>query len=122
MFSSLETQFNGTYSDSIISEPKDFFSIFFCIFEIYIKFRKFSKKDDPPSRCISHITVSEKGDSINVCKIPLKRSLPQKSWQKVPKTVVIFTTLPLSYLCIPVNIILLEAVYVNAMQNLKTVS
>ena len=122
MFSSLETQFNGTNSDSIISEPKDFFSISFCIFEIYIKFRKFSKKDDPPSRCISHITVSEKGDSINVCKIPLKRSLPQKSWQKVPKTVVIFTTLPLSYLCIPVNIILLEAVYVNAMQNLKTVS
>ena len=121
MFSSLETQFNATNSDSIISEPKDFFSISFCIFEIYIKFRKFSNKDDPPSRCNSHITVSEKSDSINVCKIPLKRPLPQKSWQKVPKTVVILTTLPLSYLCIPVNIILLEAVYVNAMQNLKTV-
>ena len=44
----------------------------------------FGKKDDPHSRCISQITVSEKGDSINVCKISFKRSLPQKTWQQGP--------------------------------------
>ena len=32
------------------------------IFETYIKFCTFSKKDDLHSRCISQITVSEKGD------------------------------------------------------------
>ena len=49
-----------------------------------LKFEYSRKKDDPHSRCISQITVSEKGDSINVCKIPLKRSLPQRTWQEDP--------------------------------------
>ena len=37
-----------------------FCGIFFCIFEIYIKFRTFWNKDDSDSRCISEITDSEK--------------------------------------------------------------
>ena len=41
-----------------------------------LKFVHFQKKDAPRSSCISQITVSEKGDSINVGKIPFKRSLP----------------------------------------------
>ena len=38
--------------------------------ESTLNFAHFQKKDDPHTRCISKITVSEKGDSVNVCKIP----------------------------------------------------
>ena len=86
-----------------------------------LNFERSGKKDDPHSRCISEIPVSEKGDSINVCKIRFKRSLPQKTWQKGPKTLEICKTLPLPYLFIPVELIQLERVYVCAMQNLKIV-
>ena len=65
------------------------------------------------------MTVSEKGDFINVWKILSKRSLPQKTWQKVPKTVEICITLRLPYFFIRLNIIQLEKVYVSAMQNLR---
>ena len=34
-----------------------------------LNFAHFQKKDDPQSRYISQTTVSEKGDSLNVCKI-----------------------------------------------------
>ena len=49
-----------------------------------LNFEHSRKKDDPHSRCISQITVSEKGDSVNVCKIWFKRSLPQKTWEEGP--------------------------------------
>ena len=105
-----------------LSRKQKTFSEFFSAFlEFTLYFEHSGKKDDPHSRCISDITVSEKGDSINVCIIPFKRSLPQKTWQKGPKTVEICKTLPLPYLFIPVNIIKLEKVYVSAMENLKTV-
>ena len=38
--------------------------------KLTLNFEHFQKKDDPHSRCISQITVSEKGDQINACKIP----------------------------------------------------
>ena len=41
-------------------KTKDIFSIFFCNFKIYIKFRTFSTKDGTHSQCISEITNSEK--------------------------------------------------------------
>ena len=81
----------------------------------------FQKEHDPHSGCISQITVSEKGHSINVCKIPFKRSLPQKTRQKDPKTVEICTTLSLRYFCIPLKIIQLEEVYVSPMPILQFV-
>ena len=40
----------------IYLKKKDFFLIFFCIFRICIKYRTFSKKDDPYNLCISEIT------------------------------------------------------------------
>ena len=40
-------------------KQKNLFWIFFCIFEIYIKFWAFLKKDDPQSWCISVTTDSE---------------------------------------------------------------
>ena len=48
-------------------------------------------------------------------------SLRQETWETGPKTVEIWTTLPLPYFLIPVNIIQLGKVDVSAMQNLKTV-
>ena len=106
----------------LLSRKKNTFSKLFSAFlKSTLNFAYFRKKDDPHSRCISQITVSEKRDSINICKIPFKRSLPQKTWQKCPKTVEICTTLPLLCLFIPVNIIQIEKVSVSAMENLKTV-
>ena len=102
-------------------KQKTFSELFSAFFKSTLNFEHSQKKDDPHSRCFSQITVSEKGDSINVCKIPFKRSLPPKTWQKGPKTVEISTTLPLPYLFIPVDIIQLEKVYVSATQNLKGV-
>ena len=72
----------------LLSQKQKTFPQFFCAFcKSTLNFEHSQKKDDPHSRCISQITVSEKGDSINVSKIPFKRSLPQKTWQKDPKTV-----------------------------------
>ena len=49
-------------------ETKNFFWIFFCIFEIYFKFSTFSKKkkNDSHSWGISEIMDSEKHGYINV--------------------------------------------------------
>ena len=106
----------------LLSQKQKTFSEFFsALLKFTLNFEHFRKKDDPHSRCISQITVSEKSDSINVCKIWFKRSLPQKTWQKGPKTVETCKTLPLPYLFIPANIIQLEKVYVSATENLKTV-
>ena len=125
-----DEKYSVLYRDSLtqpiqilLSQKQKSFSQFCAAFlKSTLNFAHFQEKDDTHSRCIFKITVSEKGNSINVCKIPLQKSLPQKTWQKVPKTVEICKTLPLPYLLIPVDIIQLEKVYVSAMQNLKTVS
>ena len=55
----------------LLSQKGKTFSQFFSPFlKSTLNFEHFQKKDDPHSRCISQITVSEKGESINVCKIP----------------------------------------------------
>ena len=69
----------------LLSHKQKTFSQFFSAFlKFTLNFELSRKKDDPHSRCISQISVSEKGDSINVCKIPFKRSLPQKTWREGP--------------------------------------
>ena len=102
-------------------KQKTFSELFSAYLKSTLNFAHFLKKDDPHSRCFSQITVSETGDSINVCKIPSKRSLPQKTWQKVPKTVEMCTTLPLPCFFIPVKINQLEKVYISANENLNNV-
>ena len=100
----------------LLSQKKKTFSELFSAFsKSTLNFEYSRKKHDPLSRWSLQITVSEKGDSINVCKIAFKRSLPQKTWQKGPKTVDICKALPLPYLFTPVDIIQLEKVYVSAM-------
>ena len=55
----------------LLSEKRKTFSQFFSAFlKSTLNFEQIQKKDDPHSRCISQITVSEKGDGINICKIP----------------------------------------------------
>ena len=64
----------------LLSQKQKTFSQFFSAFsKSTLSFEHSRKKDDPHSRCISQITVSEKDDSINVCKILFKGSLPQKT-------------------------------------------
>ena len=47
----------------LLSQKRNAFSHFFAAFLKYIlNFEQFQKKDDPHSRCISQITVSEKGE------------------------------------------------------------
>ena len=65
-------------------KQKTFSQFLSAFFKSTLNFEHSGKKDDPHSRCISQITVSEKGDSINVYKIPFKRSLPQKTWEEGP--------------------------------------
>ena len=61
----------------LLSEKQKTFSEFFSAFlKSTLNFAHFQRKDDPHSRCISQITVSEKGALINVFKISFKRSLP----------------------------------------------
>ena len=67
----------------LLSQKEKAFSQFFSGFlKSTFNFEHSGKKDEPHRRCISEITVSEKGDSIDTCKIPLKRSLPIKTWQE----------------------------------------
>ena len=99
----------------LAQKQKTFSRLISAILKSTLNFARFQKKDYPHSRYISHITGSEKGDSINVCKIAFKRSLPQKTWQKRPKTLEICKALPLPYLFTPGDIIQLEKVYVSAM-------
>ena len=55
----------------LLSEkPKTFSEFFSAFLKSTLNFEHFQKKDDPHSGCISQITVSEKGDEINICKIP----------------------------------------------------
>ena len=83
----------------LLAQKQKAFSQFFSAFlKSALNFEHSRKKDDPHSRCISQITVSEKGDYINVCKIPFSRCLPQQTWQNGQKTVEISTTLRLPYM------------------------
>ena len=106
----------------LLSQKQKSFSQFFSAFlKSTLNFAHFhKKKNDPHSGCVFHITVSEKSCQINVCKIRFQRSLRQETLETGRNTVEIWTTLPLPYFLIPVNIIQLERVYVSAMLNRKT--
>ena len=64
---------NANNSDAFVSKAKDFFWIVLCVFRICIKFRTFSKKDDPHSLFISEITDHERRAYINVSTLPFER-------------------------------------------------
>ena len=55
----------------LLSQKQKTFSQFFSAFyKSALNFEHSRKRDDLHSGCISQITISEKRDSINVCKIP----------------------------------------------------
>ena len=60
-------------------EKKTFSELFSAFLKSTLNCAHFKKKDDIHRICIFQITVSEKSNSINVCKILFKRSLPQKT-------------------------------------------
>ena len=65
----------------LLYQKRNTFSEYFSAFlKSTLNFEHFEKKDDPHSRCISQITVSEKGDQINVWKIPFQGTVPQARW------------------------------------------
>ena len=66
-------------------KPKTFSEFFSAFSKSTLNFEHFQKKVDPHSRCSSQITVSEKGDSINVCKMPFQRSLQKKHGKRVQR-------------------------------------
>ena len=66
-------------------KPKTFSELSSEILKSTLNFAHFQKKDDPHSRCSSQITVSEKGDSINVCKMPFQRFLQKKHGKRAQR-------------------------------------
>ena len=70
----------------LLSHEQKTFSKFFSAFlKSTLNFENFGKKDDPHSRRISEITVSEKGDSINVCKSCLKGLFHKKHGKRAQR-------------------------------------
>ena len=70
----------------LLSYKQNTFSEFWSAFlRSTLNFEHSRKKDHPHSRCISQITVSEKGDSINVCKILFKRYFHKKHSKRVQR-------------------------------------
>ena len=70
----------------LLSHKRKTFSQFFSAFSIStLNFSHFQKKDDSHSRCISQITVSEKGEYINVCKKPFWKSLQKKHGKRAQR-------------------------------------
>ena len=59
-----------TSSNADISETENLFSIFYCVSEIYVKFRVFFlKKDQSHSLSITEIINCETGSYLNVKKV-----------------------------------------------------
>ena len=58
----------ATTSKEDISEMENFFWIFYCVSEIYVKLECFEKKDHSHSLSITEIINCEKGSYLNVQK------------------------------------------------------
>ena len=58
----------------MIFKTKDFFWIFYCLSEIYMKWRTFSKKGESSSLIISEIIDSKRGDYLSAWKALLQNS------------------------------------------------
>ena len=74
VFSSQYADFDATSSDAIIFKTKDFFWIFYCVSEIYMKWRTFSKKGESSSLSISEIIDSKRGGYLSAWKPLLQNS------------------------------------------------
>ena len=70
---------------TLLSQKENTFSEFFSSFlKSTLNFERFIKKDDPHSRCISEITISEKGDLINVWKIQFRIPFHKQHGKRAP--------------------------------------
>ena len=66
-----------TSSKADISKTENFFSIFYCVSEIYGKFRVFRKKNQSRSLSITAIINCETGSYLNVQKAMFHATLRQ---------------------------------------------
>ena len=76
VLSSQYAHFQATSSDAIFFKKKDFFWIFYCVSEIYMKWRTFSKKGGSSSLSISEIIDSKGGGYLSAWK-----ALPKNSFR-----------------------------------------
>ena len=74
VFSSQYADLDATSLDAIIFKTKDFFSIFYCLSEIYMKWRTFWKKGESSSLSISEMIDSKRGGYLNAWKDLLQNS------------------------------------------------
>ena len=74
VFSSQYADFYAASSDAIILKTKGFFWIFYCLSEIYMKWRTFQKKGESSSLSISEIIDSKRGDYLSAWKALLQNS------------------------------------------------
>ena len=75
MYSGREyADFDATSSDAIIFKTKDFFRIFYCLSEIYMKWRTFLKKEEVSGLSISEIIDSKRGGYLSAWKALLQNS------------------------------------------------
>ena len=74
LFWSQYADLDATSSDAIIFKTKYFFWIFYCLSEIYMKWRTFSKKGESSSVSISEIIDSKRGGYLSAWKALLQNS------------------------------------------------
>ena len=81
LFRQQYAEYTATISNAIVSQTKHFFWIFYCIPEMCMKFRAFSKKRCiSPSQIISEITDVGRRGYLNVWKVLLKNTI--RKWTR----------------------------------------
>ena len=75
MFPSQYPDFLTATSNAFVSRRKYILSIFDCISEMWMKFRKFWKKEQYPSLIITEIIASERDVYLSVSKVLLQHTI-----------------------------------------------
>ena len=66
--------FPQQFQTPLYLKQKSFYLTFFCVSEIYMKFKKFAKKGESPSLSIFEIIDSERSAYLSVWKVLLQKS------------------------------------------------
>ena len=67
----------ATSSNTDLSQTENFFWIFYCVSEIYVKFGAFRKKDQSHRLSIKRVSNCETGSYLNIRKAVLHATLRQ---------------------------------------------
>ena len=69
----------ATNPNADMSKTENFFRIFYCVSEIFVKFGIFSKKDQSQGLSFTEIIKCETGSYLNAQKAIFHATLPQKT-------------------------------------------